>query len=266
MHSLKYVCLRCKQKLPLAKKGDLESLQEKHETCDEEPWPEKRREWAKWTLMSKEQHDRWKAWTTTINERRQPGNGQREKKAYWSWRKIYESLYPNTADFPAACLGGEQLGDTNQTTSKAKETSVDTRSREEVQQTPVTNTGVPSKLPTGPAFLRNNDPVWFVSPLSADLRVGQQQCPETESSVSWLETSTGPGSMAYSSTSGTTDNLIPPTPSHTSFSNGPSADWLYIGDSHLYLGERVEGIYDENLFSQDDPILGVSGVRDEEDS
>ncbi|KAI8677892.1 hypothetical protein NCS55_00507700 [Fusarium keratoplasticum] len=262
VHSHKYLCLRCKKKFPLVSKIDLESLKEKHGSCQEKPWPEKKKQWAEWTLMSKEQYDGWAgtAWTTTANERRPPEDGQREKKAFWSWRKIYESLYPNTTDFPAAAFAVEQ-NDPGQATLMDKEMSLDTRPREKAQQAPATNTGVPSKPPTGHVQL------WLMNPLSADLRVGQQRCLEPEVGVSLLETSTGPGSMAYSSTSGTADNLMPPTPSFTSLINDSWDDWLLSNnDSHLNLGERVEDIIDGNpqdYFSREDQ--NFPEVGDEQD-
>ncbi|KAI8676338.1 hypothetical protein NCS56_00521200 [Fusarium sp. Ph1] len=246
VHSLKYICLPCKTKFPSVNKAHLAKLRQDH-TCEEKPWPKEGKHVNQWNLMSQEQHDRWSVWTSSNNERRQPEDGQREKKAFWSWRKIYERLYPNTVDFPAAFSPGERLGDDDRTASDDMEKSIDTQPRGEAEQTPVANTGVPSRPPTGPNFLKSNDPVWFVNPLSADLGVDQQRCPETESSASWLETSTGPGSMAYSSTSGTTEYLRPQTPSYNPFTNENAPDWVFhIGDAQPYTVERDMDIFGGN--------------------
>ncbi|KAL2694726.1 hypothetical protein Neosp_001312 [[Neocosmospora] mangrovei] len=210
--------------------------------------------------LNEEQYQGWATWTTTTNERRQPEDGLREKKAFWSWRKIYESLYPNTTDFPVASFATEQ-NDPGQANSTDKQI-LNTRPREKGQQAPANNTGLPSKLPTGHAKL------WLMNPLSADLSVEQQRYPEPEVGVSLLETSTGPGSMAFSSTSGTADSIMPPTPSFTSLMNDPLDDWLLPNsDSDLYLDERVKDIIDGNphdYFSREG--LDFSALDDEEDS
>ncbi|RSL99237.1 hypothetical protein CEP52_009866 [Fusarium oligoseptatum] len=229
VHSHKYLCMRCKKKFPLVSKIDLEILKEKHNPCEEKPWPEKKKHWAKWTLMSREQYDRWR---TSVNERRQAEDGQREKKAYWRWRQIYESLYPGTtdfpADFPAASLVGGVLEDVGQMVSNDTDQRTDARPRAFAGDA----SGSPRRLEDTIFNERFTPTLDFWSPYSADRGLGQEWRPETE-------TSTGPESMAFSSTSGTTDNLRPMTPSFISYTDDLSAVWPFqLTEPHPYAGRK----------------------------
>ncbi|RSL44321.1 hypothetical protein CEP54_014731 [Fusarium duplospermum] len=259
VHSLKYLCLRCKKKFPLVSKVDLASLREKHNPCEAKNWPEKKKHWAKWTLMSEEQYERWAgtAWTTCVNERRQPEDGQREKKAFWSWRKIYESLYPNTTKFPAASVIGGGLEDVGQMGSNDTHQRTDARTSGERQQASVDDaTGSPKPLEDVTFGERLTPILDFLSPYSGDRGLGQEWRPETGSQGSWQETSTGPESMAFSSTSGTTDNLRPMTPPFISYTDDLSTALSFqLTEPYPYAGERDKDIYDgnpHNFFRRED--------------
>ncbi|RTE79075.1 hypothetical protein BHE90_006410 [Fusarium euwallaceae] len=259
VHSHKYLCMRCKKKFPLVSKIDLESLKEKHKPCEAKNWPEKKKHWAKWTLMSAEQYERWAgtAWTNSVNERRQPEDGSREKKPFWSWRKIYERLYPSTTNFPAASLVGGGLEDVGKMVSNDTDQRTDARPSGERQQPSVDDASGSPKPLDDIIFDERLTPILdFLSPYSADRGLGQEWRPETESQRSWPETSTGPESMAFSSTSGTTDNMRPMTPSFISFTDDLSTAWpLQFAEPHPYAGERDKDIFEgnpQNFFRRED--------------
>ncbi|KAJ4218468.1 hypothetical protein NW759_008362 [Fusarium solani] len=266
VHSLKYVCLLCKTKFPVVNKNHLASLRRGH-PCGENPWPKKGKHVNQWNLMSQEQHDRWTAWTSANNKRHQPEDGPREKKAFWSWRKIYESLYPNTTSFPAASVVNGGLEDAGRMVLKDKDQRPDARLSGEPQQPSVDDAAASPEPLEETTFGESLSPLtYLLSPFSADRRLGQGLHLETGSQGSWPETSTGPESMAFSSTSGTTDNLRPTTPSFISFTDDLSTAWPFqIAEPHPYTGDRDKDIYDGNpqdFFRREDqsfPELGDEG-------
>lgn len=216
--------------------------------------------------MSQEQHNRWTAWTSANNKRHQPDDGPRERKPFWSWRKIYESLYPNTTRFPAASIIHGGLEDAGRVALKDSDQRPDAISSGEPQQPSVDDAAASPKRLKDTTFDERLSPLpEFLSPYSADRGLGQGWQLETGSQTSWPGTSTGPESMAYSSTSGNTDILGPMTPSY-SFTNELPPDWLFpIDDAQSYTVERDMDIFDGNpqgFFSQDDPNSNFSEARE----